>query len=63
MFILYNTDHEAYDPHDTLLARLAADLIKDIKSTKIPMRTDNQGGRCIHLPEYFNQMIYATLSK
>ena len=63
MFMLYNTHRDASEPRDEFLASLATKIKKDIKSTNLPYRTDNRGGRFIHLPGHYNQMIYQTLGK
>ena len=61
MLLFYNTNRDATEPRDEFLASLATKLKKDIKSTNLPFRTDNKGGRFITLPGHYNQMIYATL--
>ena len=63
MFLFYNTHRDATEPRDEFLAALATKLKKDIKSTNLPYRTDNKGGRLIILPGHYNQMIYSTLGK
>ena len=63
MFIFYNSHRDATDPRDEFLATLATAIKKDILTTGLPYRVDNKGGRCIHLPGYYNNMIYLTLGK
>ena len=63
MLLLYNTHRDATDPRDEFLATLATKLKKDIRSTNLPYRSDGKGGRFIHLPSHYNQMIFLTLGK
>ena len=61
--ILYNTKRTAHDPRDRQLAELADHITEAIEDLNLTLRTNGQGGKCVHVPAQYQNLFHHVLSE